>query len=355
MMKRAFAFALLLAAALASRAEEPLRVGIAGQPPFLIDKGNGVWEGACIDIWEKVAAARQWKYSYTFFPTVHDGILGVKAGKVDALVANAGITKERLNAVEFTQPYLRSGLQIMVAEPRPHSITRLAMELLGIAALPIFWALLVAVCGLTCVVYVFEKRHNPDFPKKRGEGIVEAFYYVITLALTGKSAYKGFPGILGRLVMVGGMLLGMITVAYLTSTITTSMTVEKLQGKISGPQDLPGKTVGALAGGTAEDYLRNSGITTISYPDMDAAVQALLGHQVEAIVGSFPVLQSYDFNHPNLPITEVGPVFSPQNFGFALPIGSPLRMPINETLLELSEKGVLSEIFRHCLGPVYQP
>ena len=355
-MRWLLAIALLLAAPLMALCDAaPLRVGLAGEPPFLINKGQGDWDGACVDIWEKIAAARSWQYSYSFFPNVSDAIQAVKSGQIDVLIADAGITKARLAAVEFTQPFLRSGLQIMIAEPRPHSIKRLALDLFSLAALPVFWSVVAAVAVLTVVVYFFEKRHNPDFPKTRGEGAVEAFYYVISLALTGKSTYKGFPGILGRLVMVFWMILGVITVAYVTSTITSAMTVEKLKARISGPQDLPGKTVGALAGGSAEEYLTKNGITTIGFPDLPSAVDAMLAHRVDAVVAAFPLLQSFDFSHPRLPITEIGPVFDPQNFGFALPPGSPLRIAINESLLDLSESGDLAAIFRRYLGPVYQP
>jgi ABC-type amino acid transport substrate-binding protein len=67
------------------------------------------------------------------------------------------------------------------------------------------------------------------------------------------------------------------------------------------------------------------------------------------------VLQSYDFNHPELPITEVGPVFAPQNYGFALAIGSPLRIPLNQALLEFGESRTLAGIFHEYFGSIYQP
>ncbi|MCX6971715.1 MAG: transporter substrate-binding domain-containing protein [Verrucomicrobia bacterium] len=332
---------------------EPLRVALAGEEPFVVE--GPPFSGVAVDVWEKIAAANSWTFQYTFFPTVDDGIQAVASGKVDVLAGNVGITKDRLSHVEFSQPFFRSGFQIMVPEARPHSVARLGEDLLDIAKMQVFWYVAGTVIALTVFVFLFERRHNPDFPKQRREGLAEAFYYVISLALTGKSTYKGFPGVLGRLVMVAWMILGIITVAYVTSSITSSMTLEKLGGRISGPQDLPGKTVAIVSGSTAAHYLQEKGITIFPAGDLASAVDAMMQHKADAVVDDAPVLQSYDFNHPELPITEVGPVFAPQNYGFALAIGSPLRIPLNQALLDLGESRTLAGIFHEYFGSIYQP
>jgi ABC-type amino acid transport substrate-binding protein len=133
------------------------------------------------------------------------------------------------------------------------------------------------------------------------------------------------------------------------------MTLDKLGARIAGPQDLPGKTVAVVKGGQAEQSMRDKGVTVFPVKDLDAAVGALLQRKADAVVDDAPVLQNYDFNNPQLPITEVGPVFSPQNYGFALAIGSPLRIPLNKALLDLVEAGAVQRIFHAYFGSVYQP
>jgi len=150
--------------------------------------------------------------------------------------------------------------------------------------------------------------------------------------------------------MVVWTILGLLTVAYVTSSITSAMTVEKLTAKISGPQDLPGKTVAAVTGSSGADYLREKEVTTLLVADLDAAVAAILDGKAAAIVDDAPVLQMYDFDHPQLPITEVGPIFLTQNYGFALAIGSPLRLHVNSALLELVESQALSDILQRHMG-----
>jgi len=191
-MVRWIALAVALAAAQVV-ASEPLRVGVAGEPPFVKWNEPGPPLGAAVEIWEKIAAANTWTFSYQPFPSVDTGLAAVAAGEIDVLVGNTGITRARLAEVEFSQPFFRSGLQIMIPEARPHSVGRIWSDLAEITRLEVFWYVVGAVVLLTVAVFLFERRHNPEFPKTRREGMAESFYYVVSLALTGKSVYKGFP------------------------------------------------------------------------------------------------------------------------------------------------------------------
>jgi ABC-type amino acid transport substrate-binding protein len=346
--------AVLLLAVVLPVSAGTLRVAVAGVDPFVVSN-DGIWSGLSVDIWQKVAAMNNWDYQFIAYPDELSAVKAVSRGEVDVVVAEVPISSDALAYVEFSQPYFRAGLQIMVDGSRPHTLKRLLEDLDDWGHLKIFWGIGGVVLLLTIIVALFERRHNPDFPKKWSEGFAEAFYYVFSLALTGKSTYKGFPGVLGRLMLVIWMLFGIVSVAFLTSSITSAMTVEKIQNRINGPQDLPGRPVGAIKNGKAVAYLARHHIDATLYPTLDDAVKGLMKGEVRAVVGSAPLLQYFDANHPKLPITEVGPVFAPYNYGFALAQGSALRQPLNAALLRLQESGVMFEIGQKYFGTVYQP
>lgn len=338
----------------AARADEPLRVAIVAGEPFAMQQ-DGVWSGMSMDVWQKVTEINGWSYKLTVYPDAISALEAVAVNAIDVVVSNVPITSKGLKYVEFSQPYFRSGLQIMISDARPHTLGRLWEDLSSWEHLRMFWILVAVVVAMTIAVTLFERKHNPDFPKAWHDGIAEAFYYVITLTLTGKSTYKGFPGVLGRLMLVAWTIFGVITVIYLTSTVTAAMTAEKLQSQIVGPQSLPGKLVGAVREAKAIDYLSRHNIETNIYPTLEEAVDALVRGEIRAVVDAAPVLQYFDANHPKLPITEVGPVFAPYNYGFAMQTGSPLRVPLNTALLHLQEGGDLLTIGRQYFGAVYQP
>lgn len=348
-----FTFCWLAALMAANAQNESLKVGVVPSPPFTMQQ-DGIWAGHTIELWEKITEVNKWSFHYVAYPSVEAALAAVTKGDCDVVVGDTSITSQRMTQMDFSQPFFRSGLQIMVVQDRPHTFGRLFGEIFELGHLRILWIAAGVVVIFTLVVTIFERRHNPDFPKAWHDGIAEAFYNVISLTLTGKSVYKGFPGVLGRLVMVVWMLLGLFVVAFVTSSITTTMTIEQLQGHINGPQDLPGKTVAVLSGTTGVDYARNHGIQYLAYDSMDAAVNALTRQEVAAIVSDAPILQYYDYQHPKLPITEVGPIFDPHNFGFALPKDSPLRLPMNEALLSILESGYLQQLGKCYFGDAFQ-
>ena len=303
-----------------------------------------------MDIWEKIAAANGWGFDYTRFDSIESGLQAITDGSVDILVGNAPINKDNLARVEFSQPFFHSGLQILTTDNQKTIQSRLFSDIKDLMKLEIFWVILGGIIILTTAVFFFERKHNPDFPKGRKEGIAEAFYYVMTLALTGKSVYKGFPGVLGRMVLLLWVLLGIISVAYVTSSITSAMTVEKLSNTIENPRDLQRKTVAVLADSPAEVFVKNAGIDEIPVNDIQDAVKELLAKHSDAVVADAAVLQSFDFNNPRLPLRVVGRVFQVENYGFAMPIGSPLRMPLNRELAKMQESQQIHTILAGYFG-----
>jgi ABC-type amino acid transport substrate-binding protein len=350
-MIRAWICLLLLVLAPMIRAEQaPLHVALAGAPPFVMEK-NGVPVGFAIDLWQDIATEHGWQFSYKTYDTMSAALDAVAKGECDILVGNTSITSERETRVEFSQPFYRSGLQIMVSEERG-KVARFLGKFLDLQNLEVLMGIVLMVIIFTIVIEAFERRHNPDFPKTRAAGFAEAFYYVMGL-VTGKSSYKGFSGVLGRLVLVCWMIASLFVVSYVTGVIASSMTADALN-KIKNPSDLRDRMVGLIGGSESEDYARESNLDYVAYRDMDTAVAALVKGKVECLIGDAPVLEYYDFTHPRIPIHEVGPVFQPVNYGFAMALNSPLREPINVSILRLLETVFFDELGRKYFGESYQ-
>ena len=330
----------------------PLRVAICGSEPFVSEE-EGTFQGFSIDVWQQLAAKNSWSFTYKYYSSPDEGIKAIENGEADVLVGDVGIVSDLFDNVEFSQPYFRAGLQIMITEGRPYTLDRMLEDVDAWTHYSPFWMFLGAVLIFSVLVALFERKHNPDFPKKWTDGLAEALYYVVSLSL-GKSGYKGFGGWFGRLVMIVWTVVGVFVVIIVTSRVTAAMTTEALNTNINGPQSLAGKTVGAVTGTRALAYLQHKNITFNEYPNFDVAVQKLIKGDVAALVGPAPILQAYDKDHPTMPITEVGAIFEHYNYGFAMPLGSPLRVPLNSALLDLQESGVLTEIGQRYFGQVFQ-
>jgi polar amino acid transport system substrate-binding protein len=202
----------------------------------------------------------------------------------------------------------------------------------------------VLIVVATIVLTLIDRRWHPEFPEKWREGFAESFYHVMSVATSGSTSHRNLLGWGGRILGALWLACGVAVVAYVTSSITSVMTVSTITHQINNFGDLGGKRVGVLAGSIGETYCRAAMLDIVSYDTMEEMVDALLKGRVAALVRDAPVLEWYDNAHPELPITEVGPVFEPEKYGFALPSGSVLTRPISEAILKLKDNGTLDTL-----------
>lgn len=327
-----------------------LRVGIQLDDPFNMKSSDGKYTGYATDIWERIAGEQGWKYEYTIYPSPSAILDAIAKGEVDIGATNITVTAERLRKADFSQSIMEAGLRIMVDDTRKNEnpLWKMVRQKINFQNIGIFAAI---IFSLTVIVLLLERRFNSDFPRHWGHGLVEAFYHVMLVIFTGKtSGHKPLPEPWGRLLAAIWAAVGVLLIATITATITSTLTVSKLQGEINGPGDLPGKNIGVISGTVGETYCRNNNINYQSFATLPEAVKVMLDRKIDAIVYDAPVLEYYDHIHPELPISEVGPVFKKNPYAFAFAPGSPLRSLFNQRLFDLKENGYLSTLHAQYYG-----
>lgn len=332
-------------------ARPPLKVGVYADEPFVSASGKE-YRGFCIDLWKDVAADLGRGSEYIPFASIPELLEAVSSGKADVGVGGTFVTEKRLQMVEFSQPFLNGGLQVMVHEKRGSSLLKLWNSLKESGHLKIFAIGLALILVGTVILTVAERRWNAEFHKDWANGLAESFYHVMSIAMTGKSSHKGLPGPWGRILSGIWIAFGVGVVAYITSTVTSIMTVNRLEGYIKGPQDLPGHRIAVIPGTVGAQYCTDHHLLSSPYPSLSDAVTALVNRQVDAIVMDAMTLQWFDNSHPELPITEVGPVFEKKPYAFALSIGSPLRHDINRSIVKQHESGFIETLRKQYFGDI---
>ena len=162
---------------------------------------------------------------------------------------------------------------------------------------------------------------------------------------TGEHGDRNAPGVLKRVTVASMWLLGVVLIAQLTATVTSSQTVQRLRSIINGPEDLPGKSIATVPGSTAADYLsqRRSSLSgeVKSGPD---AIRMLERGEVQAVVFEAPTIQYWVAQQGGATLAVVGPVFRPEKLGIAVSEGSALRKRIDLALLGLYQDGTYEKI-----------
>lgn len=318
-----------------------LDVGLYVSPPFVEETGGDPYSGMAIDLWESIAQRMGSTFQYVRYPTVRDLVQATAAGEIDVAVTNLTITRDRAQTLAFTQPWYDAGLRIMVPDEGSGGFWGVLAGLKDAGHLRAYAWLLSIIIAATVGITVFDRRFDAEFPKRWREGVAESLYNVMSIVTSGKSSRKNLFGWIGRIGQAAWLVVGVGIIAYITSSVTSVMTTVSLTQDINSLSDLTGKTVAVRTGSVSEDYVRERGIASRSYPGIDDAVAALQARRVDAIVADAPILEHYAHKHAERGMTVVGGIFHPDKYGFGFPHGSDLARRVTLEILDLQEDGTL--------------
>jgi polar amino acid transport system substrate-binding protein len=345
---------MVLASTAAAQQNGPtLRVATFDLPPFVMER-HGALTGFSIELWDAIAARMGAKSSYEKLPGVVQAFNALRSRDADVAVSGLFYSSERDREFDFSYPIMETGLRVMVpdtgkaASQNPLTsllqllFSRASLVWLGVAA-----ALIVAAAHL---LWLLERAQKDDtitggtyFP-----GIFRAMYWAATTLLT--QAEQAPRRSLARMLAVLWMFVGIVFVAFYTAQLTTSLTVEHLAGAIDGPDDLPGKRVATLQGGTSAAWLREQHAQVEEFAQNSEMYQALLDGRVDAVVQGSAGLAYYASHEGKGLVRLVGNEFNRNDVGFVFPLDSPLRKKVDGALLSLREDGTYQRIYDKWFG-----
>ncbi len=327
-----------------------VQVGVYVSEPF-VEKDGEFYTGMAIDLWHDIATRLNLATRFIEYPNYTELIKALSNREIDAAVTNLTITEQRAKLVDFTHPWFDAGLRIMVHTSDLGGWRKLIDRLEDAGHLTAYAWILIILFVATVLLTVFDRRYDEGFPKTWREGLAEDFYHVVSVATSGKTTRKNLFGWLGRIWQTFWMVFGIAIVAYITSSITSVMTVAHIDNNISSLSDLQGKSVGVRAGSVAEQFLRSRSIATVSFDHTPETIAALINGEIAAVVGDGPVLKYFVHHHPDQPVKIVGNVFSPDKYGFAFPRHSELVKPASVAIISAHENDEIARLKATYFGP----
>ncbi len=345
--------AALATGALADDQIAEIRAVAAPLRPFVVEEG-GRLTGFSIDLWNEVAARLRVKTSYQLladFPALYNSL---KANEADVLVMGVFYTSEWDREFDFSHPILTSGLQVMVrgtglgTSDRP---LRAFLKVLFSGGM-VYWltAALLLILVPAHVIWWLDRR-SPDGVSQGEKYLPGIFYAMAWTAESLVSQAQQMPRRrVARLIGIVWLYIGVVFVAFLTANLTATLTVEQIRGAINGPQDLPGREVGTLAGPVFTGYLRDIGASAHPYTRDDEMYAALLSGEVDAVVSGAPLLRYYAAHDGLGKVRIVGPEIKKGDICFVVQLNSPLRKRISSALVTLHEDGTYQRIYEKWFG-----
>jgi ABC-type amino acid transport substrate-binding protein len=310
-----------------------IRAGVHTSPPFVMDDGSGGFNGMAVDLWNMISGALGRRTEYREYRSVDELLAALQSGEIDVLVTNLTVTHARTQNLKFTYPWYDSGLRLMV---NADSGTSFWGEFNQNGRVAIYTAFVVLFLIIVLLLTIFMRRRDPTFTRSWRDGLFCCLYEAIITFRSGR-LMRDF-GWVGHALGSIWMIFGVAVVAYITSTITSSMTTVSLsRDGIGSLGDLTGKSAGLLAGSASEEFMSDRGIFLKSFNNIDEAGNALAERQVQSVIADAPVLEYWAVTHPEKKVKVTGDLFRPEKYAFACGTGSALADAVSIQLIRLHE------------------
>ncbi|XP_048336045.2 glutamate receptor 3.2 isoform X2 [Ziziphus jujuba] len=340
---------------------EKLRIGVPYRVSYrdFISQVNGtdVVQGYCIDVFLAAIKLLPYAVPYKFIlfgdgqqnPNYQDLANMVASGEFDAAVGDITIVTNRTRIVDFTQPYIESGL-VVVAPVRKLSSSAWAFLR---PFTPIMWAVTSSfflIVGV--VVWILEHRKNDEFRGPPKNQIITVLWFGFSTLFFAHR--ENTVTTLGRIVVLIWLFVVLIISSSYTASLTSILTVEQLISPINGIDSLimNNEPIGYQVGSFAQNYLSEeldvpkSRLLALGSPEEYAT--ALEQGIVAAVVDELSYIERFLSNYCKFSIR--GNQFTRSGWGFAFPKDSPLAIDMSTAILALSENGELQKIHNKWLS-----
>ncbi|CAI9754449.1 unnamed protein product [Fraxinus pennsylvanica] len=338
----------------------PLQIAVPHQvtyPEFVTkDKGPLGVKGYCIDVFEAAIQLLPYPVPHQYIlygdgrrnPLYNNLVNDIAQNKYDAAVGDVTITTNRTRIVDFTQPYMESGLVVVVPVKDIKSSPWAFLK-------PFSWQMW-CLTGLFflfvgSVVWILEHRMNPEFRGPPRQQLITVVWFSFSTMFF--SHKENTVSTLGRLVLILWLFVVLIINSSYTASLTSILTVQHLTSRIQGIDSLITSydPIGIQDGSFAYNYLTDELNIAESrlriLKTQDDYINALqLGPNrggVAAIVDELPYIELFLSNTKCI-FSIVGQEFTKSGWGFAFQRESPLVIDLSTAILQLSENGELQRI-----------
>lgn len=342
MLSKRWLVLLCLHLAVLAASAQPLKVGVAGAPPY-VTPGDQL-DGLSIRVWQNLAQQAQWQYQLVAYEDLKSLQAALRDKRIDVAVGPIPVDADTAASLDLSQPYYSSRLALGTAG-LGHNISEMVGQLVTFQALKLGAVLMFAMFLVAWLVWLSErKRNSGQFPPDREGYFNSVWFALVTMTTVGYGDQHPITRG-GRLVTAVWMLTASTLFSALVAVVATKLTLAQTQlGEISNLNNLDGQRVGVVAGSECYSLARHAGAHTFTYQDVEGALTALSSNQIDAVLGD-----QLEMRHslarrarPSVRLVEVAS--QSEYFAFAMPLGSELRRQIDLLIIDQRESGTLRQV-----------
>ncbi|CAK9135314.1 unnamed protein product [Ilex paraguariensis] len=259
---------------------------------------------------------------------------------------------ERYKYAEFSQPYIESGL-VMVVTVKPDIQKERFLFMKAFKTK--MWVLMAIISIATgCVIWLIEHvNNNPEYEGSFPHQIGEMLWFSMTvLSFSQRESIKSN---LSRVVLATWFFVIVIVSACFTAVLSSMMTVQRLQPSVIDIEYL--QTTNAAVGCNGNSFIVRYLVNVLHFkPENIKSINSINDYPEAFQRGE---IKAAFFVDPHAKVffakycdgyTRAGASFKLGGFGFVFPKGSPLATDISEAILKVTESGEINTLEKHMLS-----
>ncbi|XP_033958833.1 glutamate receptor ionotropic, kainate 3 [Pseudochaenichthys georgianus] len=336
--------------------------------------GNDRFEGYCIDLLKELAIVLGFTYEIRLVP---DGRYGSQDEKgqwngmireliehrADLAVAPFTITYMREKVIDFTKPFMNTGISILYR--KPNGTNNGFFSFLNPMTPDIWVYILLAYLGVSCVLFVIARFSPYEWydahPCNPGSDVVEnnftlfnSFWFGVGSLM--QQGSELMPKALSTRI-IGGIwwFFTLIIISSYTANLAAFLTVERMDSPVDSADDIAKQTkieYGVVKDGATMTFFKKSKVSTFEkmWAFMSSKPSTSLVKSIEdgiqrVLKSDYALLMesaTIDYiTQRNCNLTQVGGLIDSKGYGIGTPQGSPYRDKITMAILNILEDGRL--------------
>lgn len=316
-----------------------LKVGVAGNEPFVFKTHGAVSGGIAIEIWEDIALEENWEYDYQKFDNTNEALKELGRNDLDIVVGPLSITSSRLERMQFSQPFYNSSLAIVSRED-DFSLWNAIKPLFSIKLLLAVAVFLFILAIVGTLLWLAERHKSPDqFPHDPINGIATGMWLaIVTMSTTGYGD-KAPITVPGRVIAGAWMVISIISATSMVAGIASTLTLSSLGSTtITNIEQLTDRKAATIQRSPSESFLRENKVKVSNVASLDEAFELLENNDVDAVVYDRPQLLYYLKDKIGDQLHLAKAEYYKQGYGFAFPKNdSKFIYKVNRALLKHAE------------------
>ncbi|XP_046464667.1 glutamate receptor ionotropic, kainate 2-like [Daphnia pulex] len=335
--------------------------------------GNDRFEGFVFDIIDEISQMLGFNYIFKLVDDSNWGSLNkitgewngmireLLDGKADLAIADLSINYDRESAVDFTMPFLNTGISILYKKPqkKPPNL----FSFLSPLSVEVWIYMCTAYLAVSLSIYAMSRitpyEWNNPHPCRQQPDILENNFTILNaMWFTIGSLMQQGSDVMPRATstrMVAGLwwFFTLIMISSYTANLAAFLTVERMDSPISSAEDLAKQTkikYGSVGSGSTLDFFRYSTLPTqqrmwtfmeTTRPSVFVKSTKEGVERVQRSNGQYAFFMESTsiefFTERRCDLTQIGFPMDSKGYGIAMRPGSPFRAVLSQAVLKMQE------------------